>query len=129
MKAKFSLFYFLFAVLLFAAEVGIAAYLHDAIIRPYGGDFLVVIMLYCMVKSIIDAKIIKTALCVLIFAYGIEIAQYLKLVNALGLKNCRLVVVVLGSQFSWGDMLAYTLGIASVLVFEQFRLRPQINNI
>ena len=45
--------YFLLALLLLLAEVLIALYLHDALIRPYGGDFLVVILLYCFVKSFV----------------------------------------------------------------------------
>ncbi len=44
---KFHRKYFFSTLLLFATEIFIAAYLHDAVIRPYGGDFLVVILIYC----------------------------------------------------------------------------------
>jgi hypothetical protein len=43
--------YSLLALTFFTTEVLIGTYMHDAIIRPYGGDFLVVILIYCIVKS------------------------------------------------------------------------------
>jgi hypothetical protein len=45
---RFNLRYALLSVLLLGIEIFIGACLHDSIIRPYGGDFLVVILLYCM---------------------------------------------------------------------------------
>ena len=41
------------AFILFVIEVLIALYVRDSIIRPYVGDFLVVIMLYCFVRAFV----------------------------------------------------------------------------
>ena len=76
--------YFLLLLILLIVELMIGNYLHDKYIRPYGGDFLVVILLYCFIKSIIDISVMKTAIAVLIFAYAVEISQYFHLVNILG---------------------------------------------
>jgi hypothetical protein len=45
-KLHFHPYYFIATVLLFLIEVLIAIYVDDAIIRPHGGDYLVVILLF-----------------------------------------------------------------------------------
>lgn len=110
--------YFLLTILLFLAEVFIAICLHDAIIRPYGGDFLVVILIYCFVKSFLNTPVKATALAVLLFSYLIEILQYFHIVDLLGLGKSTIARVVIGTSFAWTDLLAYTLGILLVLLIE-----------
>jgi hypothetical protein len=114
--------YLLLALLLLLAEVLIALCLHDSFIRPYGGDFLVVILLYCFVKSFADAPIFTTVCCVLVFAYVVEISQYFHLVHLLGLQNSRTAVLLMGTCFSFTDMLAYTLGILLVITTEKIKV-------
>ena len=114
--------YFLFAVLLFVIEVLIALFLHDRFIRPYVGDFLVVILLYCFFRSFLNVNRTALALGVLLFAFVIEGAQYLHFVHHLGVENNAVVRTVLGSSAEWSDVLAYTLGIAAVLLFERRRM-------
>jgi len=48
MSMQFHLKYFIATVLLFFVEAVIARYMHDSFIRPFGGDFLVVILMYCL---------------------------------------------------------------------------------
>ncbi|MVN22821.1 ribosomal maturation YjgA family protein [Mucilaginibacter arboris] len=110
--------YFFLALLLFVTEVLIAVYLHDAIIRPYGGDFLVVILIYCFVKSFLNTPVKATALAVLLFSYLIETLQYFHIVDILGLEKSTIARIVIGTSFSWTDLLAYTLGILLVLIIE-----------
>lgn len=110
--------YFVLAVLLFAVEIFIGFYMHDAIIRPYGGDFLVVILLYCLVKSFTNQPVQTAAIGVLLFSYLVEILQYLHIVNLLGLENSKVACIIIGTSFAWSDLLAYTLGIVMVLFVE-----------
>ena len=119
---KFNFWYFILMLLLFVIEFIIGADFHDTIIRPYGGDFLVVILIYCFVKSFINTPVIKTALGVLLFSYVIEISQYFHLVTLLGMQHSRLANIMLGTSFSFTDLLAYTLGIGLVIVVENLRL-------
>ena len=115
---KFNFNYFIPAAVLFVAEVLIALYMHDAIIRPYGGDFLVVILIYCSVKTFFSWPVLKTAISTLIFSYAIEISQYYHLVDVMGWGNSRLARTVLGTGFSFIDLLSYTLGLILVVFVE-----------
>ncbi len=121
LKLTFNKYYFALAVLLFVTEVLIALYVHDAIIRPYFGDFLVVILIYCFVKVFVVSPLLPTLIGVLLFAYLIEFLQYLQLVKVLGLQNNAFARTVIGTTFQWGDILMYTLGIGLVLVVENWR--------
>jgi uncharacterized membrane protein YfcA len=120
---KFNPFYFIGFVLLLITEILIALYAHDEFVRPLLGDFLVVIMLYCLVKSIIKKQETEIALFVLIFAYLVELGQYYQLVKLIGLDDYPLANIVIGNFFSWVDIVMYTLGIILVLSFEYVRLK------
>jgi len=111
--------YFFLASLLFIIEVLIALYVKDAFIRPYGGDFLVVILLYFLVRAFYNGKAKIIAIGVLLFAYAVEILQALNIVELLGLKGNRPAEIIIGTGFSWWDMLAYTLGVMVVYWMDQ----------
>ncbi|MCW3110657.1 MAG: hypothetical protein JWQ09_5163 [Segetibacter sp.] len=114
--------YFTLAILLFIVEVVIAAYVNDSFVRPYFGDFLVVILIYCFVKAFCNAPVKTVALLVLVVAYAMEVLQYLKFVKHLGLGKSKLANIILGNSFAWSDLLAYTLGILFVLAIEKVTL-------
>ena len=120
---QFNRNYFLLTVLLFLTEIAIAIYVHDYFIRPYFGDFLVVILLYCFVKSFIKVSVLIAASLVLVFSFAIEIAQYFNMVEKLGLQHSKIARVVLGNSFAWMDLLAYVLGILTVIGIETFHLK------
>jgi len=110
MKLVFNLKAFTVFVIIFVIEVLIALFVNDSFIRPYGGDILVVILLYYFIKSFIKTKHVYIVIGVLLFAYAVEFGQYLKMVELLGVQDNKLLRTVLGSSFSWGDILAYTTG-------------------
>lgn len=112
--------YFILTLILFITEVFIGIYLHDKLIRPFGGDLLVVILIYCFVKTCVNTPWLKTAVGALFFAYMVEISQYFNLLADLGLQNSKLAAILLGHSFSWGDMLSYTIGISIVILAELF---------
>ncbi len=112
--------YFFFFILLFVVEVLIALYVHDNFVRPYIGDVLVVILLYCFVKSFIKLPVMPVAVGVLIFSFIIEILQYCNIVDRLGLGHSRLARTVIGTSFAWEDIWAYTAGFIVILVAERF---------
>jgi len=119
---KINLKYSIATLLLFLIEMIIALFVRDDFIRPYGGDFLVVILIYCFVKSFLDTPVLSTAISVLAFAYLIETLQYFQIVHHLGWDQSRIANILIGNYFTWVDMLAYTLGIAFVVVTEKLRL-------
>lgn len=105
-------------LLIFAIEVFIAIFVKDSIIRPYGGDVLVVILIYYFVKSFVKTKPLYIALATLLFAYAVEIGQYFNLVEVLNMQDNQIMRIVIGSSFSWGDMLCYTIGVIICLGIE-----------
>ena len=116
---RFQKQYFLLTVLLLIVEIVIALVINDSFIRPYVGDFLVVILIYCFLQSFFIIPVVKASVAVLFFAYTIEILQYFSLVDKLGLEHNNILHVVLGSSFEWTDMLMYTLGILLVIFIEK----------
>ena len=117
--------YFIIAILILLIEIIIALYIHDNFIRPYVGDFLVVILIYCFLKSFLNIPVLPTAISVLVFSYIVETLQYFKLVDKLGLQHSKLARIVIGTSFEWIDILAYTLGIAFVMFIESVRLNDR----
>ncbi len=115
----FSFRYFFFALILFLVEVFIALYVHDGLVRPYVGDYLVVMLIYCAVRTFIKISPVKLAIGVLLFSYVIEVLQFFSIVDRLGLSNNKLAKTVIGYGFEWIDLLAYTLGIVTVLILER----------
>jgi len=124
---KFNSSYFILFALLLIVELLIGIYLHDALVRPYGGDFLVVILIYCFIKSFLDTSVIKTAIGVLAFSYAVEISQYFHLIKVLGLQHSRVASLILGSSFSFSDLLCYTLGTLLVLLIEKIRIGQKLS--
>lgn len=121
MKLRFNWLYFALTVLIFVTEVLIAIYLHDRFIRPYVGDFLVVILLYCFVRSFLQAPVVPVALAVLVFSYLVETLQYFNVVKLIGLEHSRIANIVIGNYFTWTDILSYTLGIGFTILLEKIK--------
>nr|WP_086940606.1 DUF2809 domain-containing protein [Thaumasiovibrio occultus] len=111
--------YAITTVVLFALLVFIALYVRDSIIRPFGGDILVVIWLYCGGRAILTWAQRTVALAVLLFAYSVEIAQALKITEVLGLVQGSAAQIAIGSTFDWWDMLAYTLGVSVIYLIDR----------
>ena len=118
-RLRFSWGYFGCSLVLIGVEIFIGAKMHDRIIRPYVGDFIVVILLYCFIRSCLAVPVFPTALLVLVFSYVVEVSQYFHLADRLGFREPSLARTLLGTYFTWIDMLVYTLGILTVLGVEQ----------
>jgi hypothetical protein len=113
--------YILLTLLLLIIEITIAVFVHDQFIRPFFGDFLAIILVYCGLR-IFKQNILKTALMSLFIAYFIEILQYFKFIEITGLIKFKMLAVVIGNSFSWLDMLAYSLGFVFIVLIENFEI-------
>lgn len=116
MKLKFNYIYFIFFITLFIIEVLIAVYSKSGFIRSVFGDYLVVILLYCFLKSFIKGKSTFIALGVLVIAFGIEFLQLTNLLEVLHLQENKAAKIILGNTFHFKDLIAYTLGIATIII-------------
>ena len=117
----FRLPYFLLTILLLIVEILIAVFVHDQIVRPYIGDVLVVMLLYCFIRALFKVSVNKAALIVFIFSFFVEMLQYFNIIKALGLQHLKLATIIVGNSFDWTDLLMYTIGIAIVFLIETFR--------
>lgn len=126
---KFNTIYFSFATLLFIIEVLIALYVSDGFVRPYLGDVLVVILIYCFIRSFCKLPVLPLAIGVLLFAFTIEFLQYLRIVERLGLQESKMIRIVLGTSFVWNDMIAYSAGAAIIVIIENLRMKWQKKTI
>jgi len=115
---KFNKIYFFLFLTLFVIEASIAYFLKTGFIRHSFGDFLVVIMLYCLLKSFINIKPLYLGLFVLIISFCIEFLQLFNLLVKLELTENKIAKTVLGNTFHTNDLIAYSLGIITVLIIE-----------
>ena len=103
--------YAIASFLILAAEVLMALYVRDAFIRPYGGDILVTLLLCCMIRIVLPRGYrLPIAVGVLVFAVLVEVGQFFGLVYLLGLGHIEFFRIIIGTGFSWWDMLCYAVG-------------------
>ncbi len=118
--------YFTLSIIIFFTEFFIALKVDDEFIRPFIGDVLVVILIYCFMQAFYKFRVLPLAIVVLAFSFVIEFLQYLKFVNLIGLKLSKVARVVLGTAFSWKDILMYIIGFIIITIVEYYR--KAINN-
>lgn len=116
---RFQKTYFLLTIILLGIEFLIGIYVHDSFIRPFVGDYLVVILIYCFLLTFFNWNKTKTAFGVLLFSFLIEFLQYFNLVSILGLEKYTIARIVIGTSFSVYDLVCYFLGIVTVLLLEK----------
>ncbi len=106
-------------ILLVLVEIFIALYVHDEFIRPYVGDILVVVVIYCAIRVVFPSKITLLPLWVFLFAAFVEFLQYIELVNTLGLHESKFWRIIIGSVFDWKDIICYGIGCILLAIYEK----------
>lgn len=100
--------YGLIAIFLFLAELVIALYCKSGFVRSYFGDVLVTVLL-CSVARLVFIKSHLVSPLVFVFSVVVEWLQYIKLASLLGAEGTVLGVII-GTTFSWIDILCYFAG-------------------
>ncbi|MBQ2939521.1 MAG: DUF2809 domain-containing protein [Clostridia bacterium] len=108
-----------FGVLLLI-EIIIALFVHDAFVRPYIGDVLVTVLLCCLCRIIIPKGVSALPIYVFVFAALVELAQYVNVVKLLGLENNAFFSTIIGTTFSFVDILCYAAGCLAFWVAEKW---------
>ncbi len=117
--------YLVIVLTLFAAEILVATlFSHIVFVRSYLSDFLVVILLYYFVKVFRDVSPMRLAIGIFIFACGVEVTQYFHLADQLGFRRGGLISILLGTSFSWVDIMAYFLGSLASCLTDMFLRNP-----
>ena len=116
--------YFIYGLLLFGVETVIALYARDQIIRPYGGDFLVVILLYCILRCFTHLSVNRSCIIVLLLSYVVDTSIIICRRTWIGMDQFLIFCWV---TISPGLIICYTLGMGTVLVIEKIiqRINPE----
>ena len=115
--------YLIATLVLLATEVCIGLFVHDGFVRPFIGDVLVVILIYTFIRIFIPEKMRLLPLFIFIFATGVEVLQYLRIVEVLGLQDNAFLSTVIGTSFDISDILCYFVGCVFCGVWEFIRYR------
>lgn len=107
--------YLFLAILILLLELAIGLWVNDGFIRPYLGDFLVTILIYAFIMALGISNWKNSLWITMIICYVVETAQYFDLVNVLQLGQYKIARIIIGTHFSWIDMLCYTL--AGMVIF------------
>lgn len=94
---------------IFLIELYIGIYIRDRYIRPYLGDILVIPLIYTFLNIFFKNSYKKLILKIVIFSIFIEILQYFKLIELLGIKN-KIVRIMIGTTFDYRDIFCYVVG-------------------
>ena len=122
-KRRLSLIYGILFLTLLITEVLIALYVRDAFIRPYGGDILVTLLICSFISVFFPKKIKLLPVWVFIFALGVEVLQYFDFVTLLGLSDNRFFSILLGSVFSFADVVCYGAGCVLFFLIDRYLIK------
>ena len=117
--------YLIATLVILAVEVFIGLFVHDRFVRPFIGDVLVVILIYTFIRIFIPDKVRLLPLYIFIFAVAVEVLQLLKIVEALGLQDNRLMSTIIGTSFDIRDILCYFVGCVICGIWEYVRYRKE----
>lgn len=111
-------YYGIATLVLLLLEIVIALYVHDDFIRPYVGDIIVVVVIYTFVRVWLPKKVRFLPVYIFIFAVLVELLQYFRIVEVLGLEDNRFMRILIGSVFDMKDIVCYFIGCVLLGVFE-----------
>jgi hypothetical protein len=117
--------YLVVSFLLLITELIIALFVHDSIIRSHFGDFLIVILMYTLIRGLIGKAIKLLPIYLFIFATIVEVAQYFNIVDMLDLHNNKIAAIIIGTSFDVQDILCYFLAMLVLLMWDSRRSKCQ----
>ena len=115
---KFNKIYFTLFLVIFLTEILIARYA-TGFLRHTIGDYLAVMFVYTFIKSIFKIAIEKAVLITFAISFIIEFLQLSNLQNWYPSEYTKTFKLILGTSFSVGDLVAYTLGIGTIILVEK----------
>ena len=112
--------YAVLALALFVAEYSIATrWRHLPFVRGELGDYLVVILLFAMVRAVWSVSSRPLAVGIFVFACLVEFAQGLALADRLGFARGSWPSIIIGTTFQWSDIAMYAAGCVTVWLLSE----------
>lgn len=125
-KSKFSqkrrVVWSVIGIIILAIEIYIAIFIKGGFIRHYIGDVLATAMLYAFGRAIFRVAPINLAIFVFIISLFIEAAQYLKILEILGVKS-SILRIIFGGTFDLTDIICYLAGCILAYLFENLSMQ------
>ena len=106
-------------IAILAFEICIAIYAKDGFIHYYLGDVLAAAMLYAFGRAAFRLPPKILALAAFTLSLVIEITQYFKVLEILGVQNYALWIIF-GGTFDWTDIICYAIGCVLAYASENF---------
>lgn len=119
MKLQFNKHYLVLAHSILLIELAIAFIIKTGFIRYTFGDYLAVILLYAIIRGCTSLSVRASALAVLFIAYSIELLQLTSFLAYFNLQDNFTATLIFGNTFHTTDLIAYTLGIITILIIEK----------
>ncbi len=110
--------YLIAALAILASEIFIGVCVRDDFVRPYLGDVLVVILIYCAIRCVFPTGIKLLPLYVFIFALVVELLQLANIVDLLDIPRGSVVAIIIGTSFSFVDIICYAVGCGIIHITE-----------
>ena len=113
--------------LVFIIGLGIASRLVQTgwiILDKYAGDALYAAMVYVLISLVWRTGALRKAMLAMLIMTALEVFQLTMIpahLLASGNLATRIVVRLLGTEFSFRDLLAYAVGILGVFIFDRAR--------
>lgn len=109
-------------IIVLVMEIYIAIFIKGGFIRHYIGDVLATAMLYAFGRAVFRVAPINLAICVFVISLFIEAAQYLKILEILGVKS-SILRIIFGGTFDWTDIICYLAGCILAFLFENLSMQ------
>lgn len=105
-------------------EILIGIFVHDNFVRPYLGDVLVVIVIYCFIRIFFPEKLKLLSLYVFLFASIVELLQGLQIADRLGITS-QIVRTMIGTVCDPKDIVCYALGCILLGIYDLIRIKSK----
>jgi len=123
------IYYLIWSAVLFIIEFLIAVFVPSpSWLRDSGGDMLIIPLIYCLVRIFIKIlpRLMPFLMCCVGFVF--EIAQYFHISDRLGFERGSVMSIIIGTSFSWMDILCYIIGMLMIYTGIFIRKRIQYEN-
>ena len=118
-------------VILFIIEIFIGIFMHQGFIRDYGGDMLIIPLLYAFIRIfwVEDSKATRLYLPLVLFLFGVcvELLQAVDLTGILEVRRNSLLGIIIGSTCDWKDILCYLTGAVLILGWNYKKIWGKVN--
>ncbi|MDE7157061.1 MAG: DUF2809 domain-containing protein [Lachnospiraceae bacterium] len=108
-------------LVLAVVEVLIAMFVHDEWVRPYGGDIIIIFVIYAFIRMLLPHGFVSLPIVILLFACLAEGLQYINIVEKLGLGDIEFFNVLLGTVGDVKDIICYAVGCLILIIYEIIR--------